>query len=139
MSHLAFQYNPVYRLKILRTSCILFRIMQPVINGRVHIIYGSLPYSHTFVPCIKEEIYRQLPFSLHMQPFSMDVQCTFIFTLLGFNKSYVTQSSSMFIFVQITNKTLQSFTSNPGFLSQSIPQDVEKYHSFYKSFRLYHL
>ena len=111
---LTLQNNPVNFLEILRHNHVLFRIKQPVINGRGHIVHRSLPNPRTPAVLIKEQIQIKFALSLHMQPFAMNTQSAVLILLFYFNKSHITQSFSLFIFIQITNKTLQLSTSNPG-------------------------
>ena len=111
---LTFQNNPVDPLKILWSNHILLRKIQPVVNGRVHIVHRSLQNSDALAAVFEKKVQIKLLFPLHMQPFAMNIQRTVLILLFYFNKSHITQSFSLFIFIQITNKTLQSITSNPG-------------------------
>ena len=89
MAGFILQNDSVDAPEVLRNSGIFFRVVQLIINSRVHIVHGTLPDSYTSVSFFVEQIQLQSFFPFHMQSFAVNMYHAIFVSLLYLDKSYV--------------------------------------------------
>ena len=112
-----FQHNASYFREIFCLSGIFFRIMQPIVHCRINVRYFSLPDSDTQSALFIEQVKFQCFSHVQMQSLSVYMDHTLLFLLIYFYKPYITDSSALFILVQISDKSFQIVTPKRSFIT----------------------